>query len=132
MNKKDTRFFRLVFDQKSHRWKDSQGFLHVDACHITKAGVRPYMGSELPKAQELGLDPTRIYNVLCPVEELEKAAKTFEGLHLLFRHVEDSATDPQKELRIGNVGTSAVMIGGIVTGKQIGRASCRERVSSPV
>ena len=33
-----------------------------------------------------------------------------------------------KEIEIGNYDYS----GGIVTGKQIGRASCRERVSSPV
>ena len=43
-------------------------------------------------------------------------------------------TDTATETTWGNVKASAVKINGgrIVTGKQIGRASCRERVSSPV
>ena len=92
----------------SQRSKDSQGFLHVSHCHITKAGVRPYMGRELPQWRKLGLEPDRVYNVLCPPEELEKYAHVFNGLHLLLDHAEDTAAAPRKDLRVGNIGTTPV------------------------
>lgn len=97
---------RLAFDKKSARTFDSQGFLHVAATPITRAGVRPYYGRELPGWEEAGLDASKIYNVFCPPEELEKAASTFNGVPLLTDHAPESAEKPQKDLRAGSVGTS--------------------------
>lgn len=97
---------RLAFDKKSARTFDSQGFLHVASTPITRAGVRPYYGRELPGWEDFGLEASRVYNVFCPPEELEKAATTFNGVPLLIDHAPESADNPQKELRVGSVGTS--------------------------
>lgn len=97
---------RLIFDKKSARTFDNQGFLHVSSTPITRAGVRPYYGRELPGWEDFGLEASRVYNVLCPPEELEKAAATFNGVPLLIDHAPESADNPQKELRVGSVGTS--------------------------
>lgn len=49
---------------------------------ISKSGVFPYLGSEITGAPE----PGRIYNVLRPPEELEKAAETFKLLPIIDEH----------------------------------------------
>src|SRR5574344_1050327 len=49
---------------------------------ISKAGVFPYLGSEIAGAPE----PNRIYNVFRPPEELEKAAETFKLLPIIDEH----------------------------------------------
>ncbi|HWH86170.1 MAG TPA: DUF2213 domain-containing protein [Pseudomonas sp.] len=92
----------------SARRTDENGYLHVEASALTKAAVNPYYGHEIPGFESLGLEPERIYQVLRPAEELEKAGATFNGLPILIRHEEDSAFDPQKALRVGTTGTSTV------------------------
>ena len=49
---------------------------------ISKAGVFPYLGSEIAGAPE----PNRIYNVFRPPEELENAAETFKLLPIIDEH----------------------------------------------
>lgn len=96
----------VVFD-KSNRTVDENGFLHVSDCNISKETVNPYKGDEIPMWQSLGLDPDKIYNVYRPGEDLEKAVDTFNGLPLLLTHAIDSAEVPQKDRRVGAVGTDA-------------------------
>ena len=94
--------------EDSARRTDENGYMHVEASALTKAAVNPYYGREIPDFEKLGLDPDRIYQVLRPADELEKAVGTFDGLPILIRHEEDSAFDPQKALRVGTTGTSSV------------------------
>jgi hypothetical protein len=97
----------LAFDASCSRRVDENGFMRVSGCHISKEGVNEYWGREIPRWRELGLTADRIYGVYRPASELEKAADTFSGLPLLSEHVRDSAENPRKDYRIGNLGTDA-------------------------
>ena len=100
---------KIVLDAKpSMRTIDDNGFLHVALTPISKATVNPYLGSEIPLAKEHGFDPEKIYYALRPADELEKAAKTFNGLPLLLEHHNIDAENPAKEYVVGSVGTDAV------------------------
>lgn len=98
----------MAFDIKSSvRHKDKNGYLHVDISNITKEQIAPYYGDEIPKWQEYGLDPQKIYYLYRPAEELKKAAPTFNGIPLAFEHHEMNADHMPKEYIIGNLGTDA-------------------------
>lgn len=98
----------IAFDaQASVRTKDENGFLHVAVSNLTKETVNPYYGREIPGWQERGLDPERIYYGWRSGKELEKGASTFSGLPLLLDHHIEDAESPQKEYRVGTVGTDA-------------------------
>lgn len=101
----------LAFDRASKRRFDANGYMHVEANPLTKVQVATYYGREIADWRELGLDPARAYHLLRPAEELEKAVPSFNGLTLLLRHEEDSAKKPQKDIRIGAVGTRAYFDG---------------------
>ena len=99
---------RIAFDAKaSVRSKDENGFLHVAVSNLTKETVKPYYGREIPGWQERGLDPQRVYYGWRSGKELEKGASTFSGLPLLLDHHIEDAEAPQKEYRVGTVGTDA-------------------------
>ena len=99
---------RIAFDAKaSVRTKDENGFLHVAVSNLTKETVNPYYGKEIPGWQERGLDPQRVYYGWRSGRELEKGASTFSGLPLLLDHHIEDAEAPQKEYRVGTVGTDA-------------------------
>ncbi|MGN8062793.1 DUF2213 domain-containing protein [Ralstonia sp. 22111] len=97
----------LAFDKKSVRNYDADGRLFIERSHISKAGVNPYWGREIPGWEELGLDPDRVYNVFRPPEELEKGASTFNMLPILLVHKHVTAKDPKTELIIGTTGQNA-------------------------
>ena len=100
----------LAFD-RSARYTDADGRLHVAASHISKATVNPYYGREIPNADGLGLDPDRVYQLLRDPDELAKAAPTFNNLPLLSKHVPVSAMDDDShmpDLVVGSTGTDAV------------------------
>jgi uncharacterized protein len=61
---------------------DGNGWMFIPKNPISKAGVFPYLGSEIAGAPE----PNRIYNVFRPPEELEKAAETFKLLPIIDEH----------------------------------------------
>ena len=94
----------LAFD-KSARLVDESGILHVEKSNISKAIVNPYMGSEIPRWDELGLDPSKVYYLYRDPEELSKASDTFRNLPLLSKHVPVFAEKPPKDLVIGCVGS---------------------------
>lgn len=98
---------RLALDRKSVRHYDSDGHLIVNRAPISKANVCEYLGSEIPGAEEMGLDPNRKYALLRDPKELEKAAATSNGKKLMIVHVPVSPDDPHKESWVGSVGTSA-------------------------
>ena len=98
----------IAFDAAgSVRTKDENGFLHVAVSNLTKETVNPYYGREIPGWQERGLDPDRVYYGYRSGTELEKGASTFSGLPLLLDHHIEDAEAPQKEHRVGTVGTDA-------------------------
>ena len=98
----------LAFDKDSVREADRDGRIHVAITNISKADVNPYRGKEIPGWKELGLDPDEIYDMLRAPEELEKAAKTFNGIQFLTRHIPVSADDHKPYDVIGTTGTDAV------------------------
>lgn len=81
------------------------GFLHVSLSHISKETVNPYYGYEIPNAE--GLDPNKIYQGYRSGKALSDGAKTFNGLPILWDHHFEHAESPQKEFRIGSLGTDA-------------------------
>lgn len=74
----------------SQREIDPNGWMYIKKNPISKAGVFPYLGSEIGAPEQ-----TRIYNVLRSPEELEKSAPTFRLLPIIDDH----------EL-LGSIGTS--------------------------
>lgn len=97
----------LAMDAGTARAFDENGYLHVSSSPLTKETVNPYYGQEIPGWRDLGLDPEKIYYGYRAGEELKKAVPTFNGLPLQLDHHLDSAENPQKEARVGSVGTSA-------------------------
>lgn len=101
----------VACDRQSARTIDEQGFLHVEACNISKACVSPYWGAEIPNWEELGLDPKKTYWLLRDPNELQKAASTFNNLPLMDNHIEVSADDLEddkvKKRIVGSTGTDA-------------------------
>ena len=95
---------KLAFD-KSVRHLDENGMLHVDETNISKAVVNPYMGYEIPKSEELGLDPDKTYYMYRDADELAKSADSFRNLPVLSKHVPVFADAPPKDLIIGSTGS---------------------------
>ena len=102
---------RLVYDRSpvdSVRTVDDNGYLHVGISNITKEQVAPYLGSEIPGFERLGLKPDEIYSVYRPASELSKPAtvESLNGIPVLLKHAEDSAEAPASN-RVGSTGTDA-------------------------
>lgn len=100
----------LAFDKSSVRSKDVDGRLHVAVSNMSKATVDPYYGHEIPDAENLGLEPGKVYYLLRDPAELEKAASTFNNLPILDRHVPVSADEHMPDLVIGSTGTDAAFV----------------------
>ena len=98
----------LAFDRASVRSVDTDGRLHVAITPISRANVCQYAGYEIPGAEELGLDPNKLYSLLRDPEELAKAAPSFNNVPLLSNHVPVTADDHQPDLVVGSTGTDAV------------------------
>lgn len=101
--------------KESLRTLDKNGYLHVAMSRLTREQVAPYYGNQIPGWKDQGLDPERIYYAYRPAEELQKALDTFNGVPLLIQHKFDSSTEPNTELRVGTIGTSAKWSAPFVT-----------------
>jgi hypothetical protein len=97
----------IAQDRDTVREKDKDGRLHVSVANISKANVCPYIGHEVPRYRELGLDPDKIYQLLRDPEELRKSASTFNGLPILSEHQPTSAEDHPHDLVVGATGSGA-------------------------
>ena len=90
---------------------DIDGRLHVDEAPISKATVNPYFGEEIPKYEELGLDPKKKYMLLRDPKELAKpeAVASFNGIPILSKHIPLSSYGhaSKSEYVIGATGTDA-------------------------
>jgi hypothetical protein len=97
---------------------DADGRLHVAKSNISKGNICPYLGREIPKWRELGLDPERIYHLFRDPEELARAVSTFNNLPLLSEHVPVDASGDEShmaDLVVGSTGTDAAMDGQFLT-----------------
>nr|WP_174506086.1 DUF2213 domain-containing protein [Acinetobacter sp. Marseille-Q1620] len=101
---------KIAMDESQRRY-DGNGHLIIDRTIITKAAVNDYMGKEIPKHEELGLDPNKIYRLLRDPEELKKALFSFQGIQFLIRHIPVHADEPQKDSTVGSIGTDVEMEG---------------------
>ena len=98
--------YALMLDASpSMRTVDSNGYMHIALTPISKACVNPYLGREIAGSEAHGFDPNRIYYGLRDPKELEKAAKTFDGMPLLLLHHKTDAENPAKEYTVGSIGT---------------------------
>ena len=99
----------LAFDKaKSVRTIDQDGRMHIALTNISKANVCPYLGSEIPDGEALGLDPKKVYQLLRDPDELKKSIPTWNNIQLLYQHIPVHAMDPQKDVTVGSTGTDAV------------------------
>ena len=98
----------IIALDKSARHYDKDGRLHISKTRISKAGVRPYYGHEIPNWRGLGLEPDRMYSLFCPPEELEKSVPTWMNLQVLDLHRKVTAEDPEKDLTAGSIGSDPV------------------------
>lgn len=93
----------FAFDRQTARSRDADGRMRVKNCVLSVAEVNPYYGREIPGSKELGLDPEKVYELYRDPAEMEKAAKTFDGLPLMIKHVAQTADEPRKEYIGGSV-----------------------------
>jgi len=102
---------RLAFDRaepaESSRRYDVDGRLHVADAILTASEISPYLGSEIPGADALGLDPDKIYGMLRPPEEIVAALDSYNALPVLSRHVKVSASDHRPDDVVGASGSDA-------------------------
>jgi hypothetical protein len=94
----------IALDRSSRRL-DADGRLHVDRSHISKAGVNPYYGREVPEWEALGLEADKIYRLLRDPVELERGAHTFARLPILKEHVPVTVDAPRPDLVVGAIGS---------------------------
>lgn len=99
----------MAWDRKSVRRYDDNGNLHVETSPLTRVQVAPYLGSEIPNWQNLGLDPKRIYRGYRPPEELskEETIRSLIGIPIQLDHHPDYPDAPAKETRVGSTGDDA-------------------------
>lgn len=106
----------LAFDRTlDNREMDADGRLHVKKSNISKAVVNPYQGKEIPRFEELGLEPDKVYYLLRDPKELAThvvdgvtyGAATCNRIQLLRRHIAVSADDPKKDDVVGCFGEAA-------------------------
>jgi uncharacterized protein len=98
---------------------DKDGAMHIAKSHIAKVGVNPYYGNEIPRYQELGLDPAKIYQLFRSPEELEKGAASFARKFILSKHVpvtlyETMDEQEKKKLIVGTIGSDIEFDGKFV------------------
>ena len=105
----------LAFDRASVRTIDANGRLQISRTNISKANVNAYYGREIPKSEELGLDPDKLYRLWRHPDELRKAAKTFNNIPVLSKHIPDFPTDPPNEFRVGVTHSNAEFDGTYLT-----------------
>ncbi len=95
----------MKFALDTKRKIDENGFLHVGLSNISKECVSPYYGYEIPNYKALELSANKVYYAYRSAYELNLAVDTFNGLPLLRGHYIEHAQKPQKEHRVGSLGT---------------------------
>ncbi len=94
----------MEIETASARQKDGNGFITIYRNPISRSGVFQYLGRNLP-----GAEPTTVYNVYRPPEELSNpdAIASFKGLPIFDEHEmvgEGYGTDPEQKVIHGWTG----------------------------
>ncbi len=105
----------LAFDRASVRTIDANGRLQISRTNISKANVNAYYGREILGSEELGLEPNKLYRLWRHPDELRKAAKTFNNIPVLSKHIPDFPTDPPNKFRVGVTHSNAEFDGTYLT-----------------
>jgi len=100
----------MALDRSSVRSMDPDGRMRIAVSNISKANICPYLGSEIPGCEELGLEPKKIYRLFRDPDELAKAAPSFNLLPLLDEHHLATAEDPKQHKVIGASGSDAEFV----------------------
>lgn len=95
----------LAFDRATNRTYDPDGRMRVTVTNISKAGVNPYYGREIPNWTALGLQADKLYMMLRHPDELARAASTFNNLPLLDTHVHVTADRAEQSRVVGATGS---------------------------
>ncbi len=110
----DARGKRIVFHDiiamdlsNSVRSYDVDGHLKISKTPLSKANIGEYYGHEIPKADQLGLQPGKRYRLLRDPDELRKAAKTCDMKQVLIQHVPVNADDHRPDVTVGALGSDA-------------------------
>jgi hypothetical protein len=100
----------MAFDRGSLREYSEDGHLHVLSSRIAQARIDGYKGKEIPGADQLGLDPERIYQLLRDPAELGRpeTVASFKGKPILRDHLPISADEHATNLVVGSVGSDVV------------------------
>lgn len=96
------------------RTTDVDGRLHITDSVLTAAVVSPYLGSEIPNAQALGLDPMRTYDLYRDAGALKAALPQFENLALMLTHIATTAASPQKQQICGSISNARWRAGEVL------------------
>jgi uncharacterized protein len=92
----------LAFDRMvSARSFDRDGRLRVRLAVLSQADVNKYYGHEIIGANTFGLDPSRMYRMYRPPEELAKAVPSACGLPILTAHEPVDAVEFRPDLLVG-------------------------------
>lgn len=92
-----------AFDRQSARSVDADGRMRVKNCILSTAEVNPYIGQQIPRWQDLGLQADKVYDMYRDPEALRAAVATFEGVPLMVRHIAQTAEEPRKDYIGGSV-----------------------------
>lgn len=70
------------------KYKDRNGFLHLEEVPISRVQIAPYLGKQIDAKGVLGLEKNKIYFVYRPAKELfnEETMKSFEGMPFRVGH----------------------------------------------
>ena len=98
-------FDKIAFDE-SVREIDQDGRLDVAVTNISKANICPYIGKEIPGAEEMGLELDKVYYLLRDPEALAAAAPSFCNVPVLSQHIPVFADDYQERAKKYVVGTT--------------------------
>ena len=86
----------------SNRTEQPFNYLTVENCTLTGADIARYFGFEVPNFKNYGLEPTKIYSVFRPQNEIKDS--NFNLKPLLSRHIDFSADDYKHKFIVGAVG----------------------------
>jgi uncharacterized protein len=101
----------FAFDRRT---VDRDGRMTITDCTLTTASVCPYIGSEIPDWEKLGLVGDRVYQLYRDPVALKAAVPLFDGQPLLFDHVPVSADQPQQQMIVGTIGDARWSAGKVI------------------
>jgi len=104
----------------SSRATDDNGFISIENNPIIREGVFPYLGSSIdPAGNDPEIEPSKVYYVYRPADEIERAADTFKIIPFVDEHAmlgpSDAGYMPAEKKGVhGTTGEAVAFRGGIL------------------